>query len=160
MDWKIPLFKLYWDDEDVRAVTEVITRGMYWAIGPNIEKFEEKLADYVGTKYALTFNSGTSALHSVLMVYGMGEGDEVIVPSFTFITTANAPLFVGARPVFADIEARTLGLDPGDVSRKITPRTRAIIPVHLYNPARENREDNRDAPAERRGNVGTIIRNK
>lgn len=130
MDWKIPLFKIYWDDEDIEMVKEAIQRGMFWAIGPNIEKFEEMLADYVGTKYALVFNSGTSALHAVLLACGVGEGDEVIVPSFTFIATANAPLFVGAKPVFADIEEETYGLDPQDVIRKITPRTKAIMPVH------------------------------
>jgi len=131
MDWKIPLFKIYWDEDDVKMVKEAVQRGMYWAIGPNIEKFEEMLADYIGTKYALVFNSGTSVLHSVLLSYGMGKGDEVIVPSFTFIATANAPLFVDAKPVFADIEDRTYGLDPEDVRKKITPATKAIIPIHF-----------------------------
>ncbi len=130
MDWKIPLFKIYWDEEDVEMVKEVIQKGMYWAIGPNIEKFESILSEYVGTKHALVFNSGTSALHAILLAYGIGQGDEVIVPSFTFIATANAPLFVGAKPVFADIENKTYGLNPEDVERKITPRTKAIIPVH------------------------------
>lgn len=130
MDWKIPLFKIYWNEEDVKMATKSIQRGMFWAIGPNIERFENMLAEYTGRKYAVAFNSGTSALHAALLAYGIGEGDEVIVPSFTFIATANAPLFVGARPVFADIEEKTLGLDPEDVRRKITPRTKAIIPVH------------------------------
>jgi perosamine synthetase len=131
MDWKIPLFKIFWDDEDLRLVDETIRRGMFWAIGPNIERLESLLAGYVGTKHALTFNSGTSALHATLLAYGIGKGDEVIVPSFTFIATANAPLFVGARPVFADIEQQTCGLDPNDVERKITGHTRAIIPIHF-----------------------------
>jgi len=130
MDWKIPLFKIYWDEEDVGMVKEAIQRGMHWAIGPNIEKFENMLSDYVGTKNALVFNSGTSALHAILLAYGIGQEDEVIVPSFTFIATANAPLFVGAKPVFADIEEKTYGLDPEDVNRKITPKTKAIIPIH------------------------------
>jgi perosamine synthetase len=130
MDWKIPLFKIYWDEEDVGMVKEVIQRGMHWAIGPNVEKFEVMLADYVGTRYALAFNSGTSALHAILLAYGIGQGDEVIVPSFTFIATANAPLFVGAKPVFAEIEEKTLGLDPQDVMQKVTTRTKAIIPIH------------------------------
>ena len=78
----------------------------------------------------LTFNSGTSALHALLLSYGIGPGDEVIVPSFTFIATANAPKFVGAKPVFADIEDITFGLDPRAVEAKITPKTKAIIPVH------------------------------
>jgi perosamine synthetase len=130
MDWKIPLFKIYFDDEDTTMVNEVIRRGMFWAIGPNIEKFEVMLADYIGRKYAVVFNSGTSALHSAMIAYGIGRGDEVIVPSFTFIATANAALFVGARPVFADIEEETYGLDPRDVTRKITPETKAVIPIH------------------------------
>jgi perosamine synthetase len=88
------------------------------------------LADYFGTKYAVTFNSGTSALHAALLAYGIGKGDEVIVPSFTFIATANAPLFVGSRTVFADIEEQAFGLDPEDVVKKITPRTKAILPIH------------------------------
>jgi len=130
MDWKIPLFKIYWDQEDIEAVNGAIRRGMSWAIGPNIEKFEELLSRYVAAKHALVFNSGTSALHAVLLAFGIGPGHEVIVPSFTFIATANAPLFVGARPVFADIEAKTEGLDPEDVERKITRKTKAIMPVH------------------------------
>jgi perosamine synthetase len=130
MEWKIPLFKIYWDEEDVRMVGKSIQSGMSWAIGPHIERLEEMLYGYVGTKYALAFNSGTSALHAALLACGVGKGDEVIVPSFTFIATANAPLFVGAKPVFADIEEKTYGLDPLDVARKITPKTKAIIPIH------------------------------
>ena len=130
MDWKIPLFKIYWDEEDVEKVKESIQRGMFWAIGPNIERFEGMLAEYIGTKYAILFNSGTSALHAALLAYGIQQGDEIIVPSFTFIATANAPLFVGARPVFADIEEKTFGLDTEDVIRKITPKTKAVIPIH------------------------------
>lgn len=127
---KIPLFKIYWDKEDVKAVSDVIKSGMNWAIGPKIEELERAMAEYVGAKYALTFSSGTSALHSLMIAYGFGAGDEVIVPSFTFIATANASLFVGANPVFADIEEETFGLDPKDVEKKITKRTKAIIAVH------------------------------
>ena len=130
MAWKIPLFKIYSDDEDVRFLTNTLTSGMNWAIGPNIDQFEHNLSHYIGQKYCTTFNSGTSALHALLMTYGLGSGDEVIVPSFTFIATANSPLFVGAKPVFADIEKDTFGLDPDDVLEKITPQTKAIIPIH------------------------------
>ncbi len=130
MRWKIPLFKIYWDEKDVEAVTEAIKAGMNWAVGPNIEKFEKMIAKYIGAKYCVVFNSGTSALHAALLAYGIKEGDEVIVPSFTFIATANAPLFVGAKPVFADIEEETFGLDPEDVKEKITEKTKAIIPIH------------------------------
>lgn len=121
---------MYWDDDDVSGVSKVIKSGMSWASGPQIAEFERIIADYIGSKYCLTFNSGTSALHAVLLAYGIGPGDEVIVPSFTFIATANAPKFVGATPVFADIETSSFGLDPADVETKITKRTKAIIPVH------------------------------
>jgi perosamine synthetase len=130
MSLKIPLFKIYWDKEDVQAVRDAIKKGMFWAIGPNIEEFEKGISEYIGAKYSAVFNSGTSALHAALLAHGIGNGDEVIVPSFTFIATANAPLFVGAKPVFADIEDRTYGLDPEDVKEKITKKTKAIVPVH------------------------------
>ena len=103
---------------------------MNWAAGPDVQAFEQEIAQYIGTKYALTFSSGTSALHAVLMAHSIGRNDEVIVPSFTFIATANSPLFVGAKPVFADIENKTYGLDPVDVNEKITKKTRAIMPIH------------------------------
>jgi len=130
MGWKIPLFKIYHDERDSRNVTEVIRSGVNWATGPNVQEFERMLSDYTGMKYSVVFNSGTSALHAALVACGIGEGDEVIVPSFTFIATANAPLFVGATPVFADIEVKHYGLDPGDVERKVTSKTKAIMPVH------------------------------
>lgn len=127
---KIPLFEIYWDKEDVALVSGAIKRGMFWAIGPHIEEFENGISNYIGGKYCAAFNSGTSALHAVLLAHGIGAGDEVIVPSFTFIATANAPLFVGAKPVFADIEDKTFGLDPEDVKEKITKKTKAILPVY------------------------------
>ncbi|MDO8603589.1 MAG: DegT/DnrJ/EryC1/StrS family aminotransferase [Candidatus Omnitrophota bacterium] len=130
MNWKIPMFKIYWDDEDVRAVNKVVKSGMQWAEGLSIKEFENKISGYIGVKYCIVFNSGTSAMHALLLAYGIGKGDEVIVPSFTFISTANAVLFVGAKPVFADIEEETFGLDPEDVKKKITRKTKAIIPIH------------------------------
>jgi len=130
MTWKIPLFKMYWDEDDVQSVSSAIRSGMNWASGPDVLAFEQEIASYIGTKYALAFSSGTSALHAVLMAHGIGRDDEVIIPSFTFIATANSPLFVGAKPVFGDIEEDTYGLDPADVNEKITKKTRAIIPVH------------------------------
>jgi len=129
-NWKIPLYKIYWDKDDENQVAKVIRQGMFWATGPNIEKFESIVADQVGKKHAVAFNSGTSALHAMLLAYGIKKGDEVIVPSFTFIATANSVLFVGAKPVFADVETETCGLDPVDVQKKITSRTRAIMPIH------------------------------
>ena len=130
MNWKIPLFKIYWNEEDVKAVEEEIRSGMNWAVGENVEKFENHLNDELGSKFSIAFNSGTSAIHALLLAHGIGYGDEVIVPSFTYIATANAPLFVGAKPVFADIERETLGLDPDSVNEKITKKTRAIMPIH------------------------------
>ncbi len=94
MSWNIPLFKIYWDNKDIEQVTSVISRGTYWATGPEVKNFEKKVAEYVGVRYAVAVNSGTSALHVALAAHGIGEGDEVIVPSFTFIATANACLFV------------------------------------------------------------------
>lgn len=130
MNYKIPLFKIYWDENDIKAVSDSIRRGMNWAAGPNIEAFEKLISEYLGKKYVVTFNSGTSALHAVLIAYNIGPGDEVIVPSFTFIATSNAVLMVGAKPVFADIKEERYGLDPKDVEKKITKNTKAIIPVH------------------------------
>jgi len=127
---EVPLFKIYSDETDVAHISEAIRKGMDWAIGPNVELFEEMICEYISTKYAVVFNSGTSALHATLLAHNIKSGDEVIVPSFTFIATANAPLFVGAKPVFADIEEKTYGLNPESVKEKITPKTKAIIPIH------------------------------
>jgi len=129
MNWKIPLFKIYWDDEDIAAVTKVIKRGTYWTGGEEVQQLEEDIASFIDRKYALTFNSGTSALHADLLAHGITSG-EVIVPSFTFIATANTVVLAGATPVFADIEEESYGLDPEDVKEKITAKTKAIMPVH------------------------------
>jgi perosamine synthetase len=134
---KIPLFKTYSDEDDVKAVSEVIKRGTFWAIGPEIEEFEKKIANYIGVKYALAFNSGTSALHTLLLAYEI-KGKEVIVPSFTFIATANAVILAGGKPVFAEVETDTFGLDYEDVKKRITPNTIAIMPIHYGGfPARD-----------------------
>src|ERR1041385_4988735 len=117
---KIPLYKVLTDNEDVLAVSKVIERGTGWANGPEIEELEKELANYIGREYCVTFNSGTTALHAVLLAHGVGRGDKIIVPSFTFIATSNCALFVNAKPVFADIERETYGLDPNDVKKKIT----------------------------------------
>ena len=129
MNWKIPLFKSYWEENDVDAVAAVIRRGTYWAAGPEIQQLENKIAEFIGVKYAISFNSGTSALHADLLAHNITSG-EVIVPSFTFIATANVVVLAGAKPVFAEIEEQTYGLDIEDVKGKITKKTKAIIPVH------------------------------
>ncbi len=126
----IPLFKIFWDKKDIQAVSSVISSGRDWAIGPKIEEFEKKLAKHVGVKHAVAFNSGTSGMHALLIALGIKAGDEIIVPSFTFISTANVCLMVGATPVFAEIEKETYGLDPIDVEKKITKKTKAIMVVH------------------------------
>jgi len=127
--WKIPLYKIYTDDEDLNLITKIIRRGTQWAIGPEIEEFENSIKNYVGVDYCLTLNSGTSALHAAFLAYGFGESDEIIVPSFSFISTANAVLFVNAKPIFADIEETTFGLDSNSISEKINKKTKAIIPM-------------------------------
>ncbi|MBN2156579.1 MAG: DegT/DnrJ/EryC1/StrS aminotransferase family protein [Candidatus Lokiarchaeota archaeon] len=124
-----PLFDIYWDEEDIQRVNGVIRRGTSWAAGPEIIEFENALKTYFGVKYALTFNSGTSAMHALMLAHGINSG-EVIVPSFSFISTANAVLLAGATPVFADIESESLGLDPMDVEGKISSNTEAIVPMH------------------------------
>ena len=130
MKWKIPLYKVFADSEDNRAVNKVIQRGMDWAIGPEIEKLEKKIANYIGAKYCIAFNSGTSAGHAALIALGINAKSEVIVPSLTFISTANWPLMVQSSPKFADIEIQTYGMDPEDLETKITKKTKAVIPVH------------------------------
>jgi perosamine synthetase len=128
-DWKLPLYKIYSDDEDVDLITKIIRRGKQWAIGPEIEEFEKNLADYVDTEYCVTLNSGTSALHSTFLAYGLTKGDDVIVPSFSFISTANSVQFVGSNPIFADIEEETYGLDPSSILNNLTSTTKAIMPM-------------------------------
>jgi len=128
--WKIPLFKIYWDENDVEAVSNVIRRGTYWANGKEIPEFEEEIAKYVGTKYAVAFNSGTSALHALFLAYDI-QSSEVIVPSFTFIATANSVLMANGKVVFAEVETDSFGLDANDVNEKITKKTKAIMPVHI-----------------------------
>ena len=130
MNWKTPLFKIYWENDDIQSITNVIKRGSYWTTGPEIEQLENKTAKYIGKKHAVTFSSGTSALHAALLAHDITNG-EVIVPSFTFISTANTVILAGARPVFTEIEDETYGLDSEDVKNKITKKTKAIIPVHI-----------------------------
>jgi len=127
--WKIPLYKIYSDEDDIRLISQVIKRGTNWAIGPEIKEFENAIKEQVNSDYCVVFNSGTSALHAAFLAYGFKQGDEIIVPSFSFIATANSVLFVNAIPTFADIEEETFGLDPLSLSKKITPKTKAIMPM-------------------------------
>ena len=126
---EIPFARPEFDDAEARAVAEVLASG--WVTqGPMVARFEERFAERVGARYAVATSSCTTALHLALILAGVGPGDEVICPSYSFIATANAILYTGATPVFADIDPATWNIDPADVARRITARTKAIVPVH------------------------------
>jgi len=118
-------------EEEKAAVLDVLSSGQL-AQGPVTEAFEQEFAAWCGATHGIAVNSGTAALHLVMLAYGLQEGDELITSPFTFVASANAALFVGARPVFVDIEPETYCLDPAKVEAAITDRTRAIMPVDLY----------------------------
>jgi len=128
---KIPLSAPDVNEEDIRAVSDVL-RTSRLSLGPKLEQFEQAIAAYGGASDAVAVNSGTSALHLCLRALGVGEGDEVIVPSFAFIAVANAVRHERATPIFVDIEPDTLNLDPSRIESAITFRTRAIIVVHTF----------------------------
>ena len=113
-------------------VNECLESTWISSVGHFITDFEAAFAKVAGTRHAIATNNGTTALHLALVAIGIGPGDEVIVPALTYIATANAVTYCGATPVFADVEPDTMNLDPLDIERRITPRTKAIIPVHLY----------------------------
>ncbi|MBN1640887.1 MAG: DegT/DnrJ/EryC1/StrS family aminotransferase [Anaerolineae bacterium] len=119
------------DDSDVAAVLDVLRSGRL-ALGPRTEAFEAQLAAYVGVRHGVAVSSGTAALHIAVRALGLGPGDEVLVPSFTFAASVNAILFEGATPVFVDVEPDTYNLDPADLASRVTPRTRAIMAVDLF----------------------------
>ncbi len=127
----IPIAKPLIGEEEINAVTEVLRSGTI-AEGQKVKDFETAFAEYVGTSYAVAVNSGTAALHVALLAHNIGPGDEVITTPFSFVATSNSVLFTGARPVFADIDERTFNIDPESIIEKITSKTKAIIPVHLY----------------------------
>lgn len=115
-------------EEDIEAVVETLRSPMLTQ-GPMIEEFEKKISEYVGVKYAVAFCNGTAALHAAYYAAGITSGDEVITTPITFVATANSALYLGAKPVFADIDNQTYNLDPKKVEKLITPRTKAIVPV-------------------------------
>lgn len=127
----IPISKPYIGEEEKRNVMEVLDSGML-AQGPKVAALEERFASLCETKHAIATTSGTTALHTALLAHGIGEGDEVISGSFTFIASANSILFTGAKPVFVDIDPVTFNIDPSQIERAITSKTKAIMPIHLY----------------------------
>ena len=118
-------------DDEKKAVLEVLDSGII-AQGPRVKAFEEAFAAMCGVKHAIATASGTTALHTALLAHGIGEGDEVITSAFTFIASSNSILYVGARPVFVDIDPATFNIDPSKIEAVITPRTKAIMPIYLY----------------------------
>ena len=122
-------------EEEVQAVVKVLRSGMLTSglgAGPEVLAFEKKFADFVCAKHAVAVNTGTAALHSAVLAVGVKQGDEVILPSFTFVATAEAIVLAGAKPVFVDIDPKTYNLSPSGVEKAITKKTKAILPVDLY----------------------------
>ena len=131
----IPLSRVSWDATEQQAVERVFRSGLFCSVYAEAQEtraLEAEFAARVGARYAVAFNSGTTAQHAALAALGIGPGDEVIVPPLTFISTAYTVLIAGAVPVFADVQRATICIDPDAIRRQITPRTRAIVPVHWF----------------------------
>ena len=131
MKRQIPIAKPLLGREEEDAIREVLRSGML-VQGKKVKAFEEAFAEYIGVEHAVAVTNGTIALDLALKALKIGSGDEVIVPAFSFIATGNCVLFQGANPVFADIYQKTFNIDPSDVNEKVTAKTKAIIPVHLF----------------------------
>ncbi len=130
MEWKVTLSDIDLGDEEIKAVVNVL-RSKWLSMGPVTQKFEQEFAKYLGVKHAFAVSSGTAALHIACRILNIKQGDEVIVPSLTFVATANAVLYCGAKPVFADITSvDNFNISPEDVQEKITNKTKAVIVVH------------------------------
>jgi perosamine synthetase len=127
----ISIAKPVMGEEEKKAVLEVLDSGII-AQGPKVKEFEEGFAKMCGVKHAIATTSGTTALHLALLAHGIGKGDEVITSPFTFIASANSVLFVNAVPVFVDIDPKTFNMDVTQIEAAVTPKTKAILPVHLY----------------------------
>jgi len=118
-----------WIDDDDRRAVDAVLRGDWLTTGPMVAGFEKALCEYTGARHAVAVSSGTAALHAAAWAVGIGHGDEVIVPAISFVASANCVLYQGGKPIFADLCADTLNIDPVDVQRKITSKTRAIVAV-------------------------------
>jgi dTDP-4-amino-4,6-dideoxygalactose transaminase len=130
MDWRVPLADIDFDEQEVSAVTEVL-RSKWLSTGEVTKSFEQEFASFVGAKHTIAVSNATAALHLACLAVGIGSGDEVIVPSLTFVATANAVRYTGAKPVFADIESENqLTISPASIEACITDRTRAILVMH------------------------------
>jgi perosamine synthetase len=128
---KIPITKPYFGEEERRTILEPLESG--WVVqGPKVAEFERRFAEFTGAKFAIATSSCTSALHLSLAALGIGPGDEVLLPSFTFVATANAVEYTGATPVLCDIDLNSFNIDVGEIKKRITHRTKAILPVHLF----------------------------
>ncbi|RKO66900.1 UDP-4-amino-4,6-dideoxy-N-acetyl-beta-L-altrosamine transaminase [Desulfofundulus salinus] len=126
----LPYARQWIEEDDIEAVARVM-RGDWLTTGPTLAEFEKQFAARVGARYAVAFSSGTAALHAACFAAGVGRGDEVITSPITFVASASCALYLGAKPVFADIDPRTYNIDPVEIEKKITPQTKAIIPVHF-----------------------------
>lgn len=126
----IPYGRQTIEEDDIQVVVDVL-RSDYLTTGPKIAEFEKMVADYVGAKYAVAISNGTSALHAACFAAGIQPGDEVITTPLTFAASSNCVLYCGGTPVFADVDPKTYNIDPEDIRRKITDKTKAIIAVHL-----------------------------
>jgi len=128
---KVPMSSPDLDESEIKELTDVLRSGRL-ALGPKAEEFEKGIASYVGVNYGVAVSSGTAGLHTLVRGLDIKEGDEVLVPSFTFSSTVNVVLYERARPVFVDINSDTYTIDPGDIERKITKRTKAVLVVDVF----------------------------
>src|ERR1700758_823487 len=124
---EVPFHRAFVGEEEIAAVTEVIRSG-WLTMGPKTIEFEKRFASYVGARHAIAVCSGTAALHLALDAAGVQPGDEVLIPAMTFTATGEVVKYLGARPILVDVQRETMNIDVLDAARKVSPRTRAIIP--------------------------------
>ncbi|MER2171522.1 MAG: UDP-4-amino-4,6-dideoxy-N-acetyl-beta-L-altrosamine transaminase [Psychrobacillus psychrodurans] len=129
-DTYLPYGKQWIDEVDIETVVNIL-RGDYLTTGPSIMKFEQGIANFVGSKYAVAFSNGTAALHGAIFAAGIGKDDAVITTPITFAASANCVLYEGGTVIFADVDPKTYNINPAEIEKKITPKTKAIIPVHF-----------------------------